>query len=104
MRAPTSNCRARGVAVVLALGAAISLTMLAGGLVPAFAQPNCTLVVACEPEPPHAPAPGPGTADGPAVAPGPGTADGPAVAPGPGTADGPAPSPGLLPGPIIIDG
>src|SRR6476619_145197 len=82
MRAPTSNCRARGVAVVLALGAAISLTMLTGGLVPAFAQPNCTLLVACEPEPPPAPAP----------------------APGPGTADGPAPSPGLLPGPIIIDG
>src|SRR5258705_6555138 len=100
MRAPLRICRARGVAVVLALGAAISLTVLTGGLVPALAQPNCTLPVECEPEPP-APAPGPGTADGPAVAPapapGPGTADGPAVAPapapGPGTADGPAVAP-----------
>ena len=41
MRAPLRICRARGVAVVLALGAAISLTVLTGETVPAFAQPNC---------------------------------------------------------------
>ena len=41
MRAPLRICRARGVAVVLALGAAISLTVLTGETVTAFAQPNC---------------------------------------------------------------
>ena len=41
MLAPLRICRARGVAVVLALGAAISLTVLTGETVPAFAQPNC---------------------------------------------------------------
>src|SRR6478672_9561791 len=41
MRAPLRICRARGVAAVLALGAAISLTVLTGETVPAFAQPNC---------------------------------------------------------------
>ena len=63
MRAPLRICRARGVAVVLALGAAISLTVLIGGLVPALAQPICTTAIeggyGCEPEPPVTPAPEP---------------------------------------------
>ena len=41
MRAPLRICRARGVAVVLASGAAISLTVLTGVTVPALAQPIC---------------------------------------------------------------
>ena len=45
MRVPLRVCRARGVAVVLALGAAISLTVLSGEMVPAFAQPICPTAI-----------------------------------------------------------
>jgi hypothetical protein len=46
MRAPVRICRARGVAVALALGAAISLTVLTGGLVLALAEPVTTTTYA----------------------------------------------------------
>src|ERR1700716_957587 len=39
MRTQLRICRGRGVAVVLASGAAISLTALTGGMVPALADP-----------------------------------------------------------------
>ena len=75
MRAPLRICRARGVAVVLALGAAISLT---GETVPALAQPICTTAIeggyGCEPEtpatePPETPATAAGDPDGAAETP-----------------------------------
>src|SRR6476469_6800704 len=56
MRAPLRIGCARGVVVVLALGAAISLTVLTEETVPALAQPICTTAIeggyGCEPETP----------------------------------------------------
>jgi hypothetical protein len=42
MRVPLGSCHCRGVAVVLASGAAISLTALTGGMIPALAAPTTT--------------------------------------------------------------
>ena len=56
MSTPLCICRCRGVAVVLASGAAISLTALTGGMVPALADPAIETTITA-PSRPVAPPP-----------------------------------------------
>src|ERR1700739_2628411 len=89
MSAPVRICRARGIAVVLASGAAISLAAVTGGIGPASAMPGATTTTYAPVPAPRAPLP---THEPPPLPP-PGTHEAPQTYDPPPTHEAPPPPP-----------